>query len=144
MSDRVDPQVLYDYLRQRGVDHVHAMGMLANIEGESAFHPGIRERHPIRGRGGYGLFQHTGPRRRALEAYCRDTGREIWDWRAQIDYTMTEPDTDHYLDKHFETTEDAMAWFVRHWERPAHPERDVHKRSAYLAQLETMVRPTTA
>ena len=68
---KVDPQDLYKGLRERDVPHIHAMGILANMKAESNFDAGIQEKHPIAGRGGYGLAQWTGPRRRALETVRR-------------------------------------------------------------------------
>ncbi len=80
---KVDPKDIYDYLRKVGIDQVHALGMLANIQGESNFESGAQEKHPIAGRGGWGLFQHTGPRRRALEAYCKAHNKSLDDWQAR-------------------------------------------------------------
>ena len=131
---KVDPQDVYAGLRERGVPHNHAMGILANMQAESGFDAGIQERHPIAGRGGYGLCQWTGPRRRALERFAAGAGKDIWDLDVQLDYLMSEPDTDHYLDKNFADPHDATIWFLHHWERPAKPNDTARLR--YLGQLE--------
>ena len=130
---KVDPRILYQGLLARAVPHIHAMGILANMQAESGFNPGIQETHPIAGRGGYGLAQWTGPRRRALERFAKAYGRPVSDWEVQLDYLLTEDDTDHYLDQRFETIEDATLWFLHHWERPAKPNESV--RVAYVHHL---------
>lgn len=134
---KVDPQDIYDYLRSRSVSHEHAMGILANMKAESNFDAGVQERHPIAGRGGYGLCQWTGPRRRNLERYARETNREVWDWKMQLDFLLEEPDTDHYLDRLFVDADQATVWFLKHWERPAH--NNTSTRLRYLGQLETVI-----
>ena len=131
---KVDPQDLYKGLRERGVPHIHAMGILANMKAESGFDAGIQEHHPIRGRGGYGLCQWTGPRRRALERFAANAHANLWDWEMQLDYLLSEPDTDHYLDRNFRDEAQATEWFLKHWERPAH--NNTSTRLRYLGQLE--------
>lgn len=131
---KVDPQLIYDALRARDVPHNHAMGILANMRAESGFDAGIQERHPIAGRGGYGLCQWTGPRRRALERFAAGAGKELWDWEMQLDFLLAEHDTDHYLDRHFPNEESATEWFLTHWERPA--VNNTTARLRFLGQLE--------
>jgi Phage tail lysozyme len=133
---RVDPKEVYQYLREKGVEHVHALGMLANIKGESDFKVDVQEEHPLAGQGGYGLFQHTGPRRRALFAAY---GGRAPDWKEQIDFALAEHDTVNYLKQKFNTPEEATSWFVRFWERPADPAGGAKKRIAFLAELESHV-----
>lgn len=58
----VSPQSVYSYLKQLGVDDTHALGILANIQGESGFTIGSQEKS---GGGGVGLFQYTYPSRKA-------------------------------------------------------------------------------
>ena len=136
---RVDPKDIYQYLRDKGVGHEHAMGMVANIGGESGFDSGIQEVRPLAGRGGYGLFQHTGPRRRALERYCEEKGCDVWDWQAQVDFALQEPDSGPYLTRPFKTPAEAAEWFLRRWERPAEPDRDLPRRLAILNRVENTV-----
>jgi Phage tail lysozyme len=136
VMEKIDPRSVYKYLRDKGVSHIHALGMLANIQGESGFYPVAHELHPTYGEGGYGLFQHTGARRRALfDAY---DGNEPT-WQEQIDFALTETETQRYLSHHFGSAEEAVEWFVRRWERPANPEADVKKREGFLAQIESMI-----
>jgi hypothetical protein len=139
---RVEPCDIYQYLRERQVPRIHAIGILANIQGESNFDPGINEVSPlVRGsRGGYGLFQHTGPRRRALESYCRSRSLDVWNWRAQVDFAFTEHETTLYLKRKFPDARAATDWWVRYWERPAHPDRASARRQASVRAFEARCR----
>lgn len=111
------------YLKSKGVAPVKIAGILANIEDESGFQPAINEGNPTvpGSRGGYGLFQHTGPRRRALEAYAGDG---VSDWRKQIDFAMTEPDMANYLKGSYASPGEAAVGFLDKFERPAKKHRD--------------------
>lgn len=85
-----------DYLRQlmldRGLPPHIAEGFLMNFGDESGFDPGINEIAPLvpGSRGGFGLYQLTGPRRRAYEAYASQRGVSLDDPAAQIDFMMQE------------------------------------------------------
>ena len=79
-------------LLSRGVPQHIAQGMLGNISVESGFNPGINEINPTvpGSRGGFGLFQHTGPRRRALEAFAQQSGRPLGNIDTQVDFALQE------------------------------------------------------
>jgi len=117
-SGRAAPADVYEYLISKGVSDKHAKGMLANIQSESGFDAGINEKNPtVKGsRGGYGLFQHTGPRRRHLEKFA---GKDVSNWKKQVDFALSEGDTKRYLSKKFDSSDDAAKWFMVNWERPA-------------------------
>ena len=83
---------IYQGLVQRGMpDHV-ARGAIANKIAESRLDPGINEANPIvpGSRGGFGLNQWTGPRRRAYEAFAQQRGVPVDDLDTQLDFTMHE------------------------------------------------------
>jgi hypothetical protein len=63
-----------------------------NFQDESGFDPGINEASPLvpGSRGGFGLYQLTGPRRKAYEAYAAEKGVPIDDVDAQLDFMMME------------------------------------------------------
>jgi len=63
-----------------------------NFQDESGLNPGINERNPIvpGSRGGFGLYQLTGPRRVAYERYARERGVPVSDEDAQLDFMMME------------------------------------------------------
>lgn len=85
-------QQLIAGLLQRGVPLHIAQGMVANMVAESGLNPGINEIAPVvpGSRGGYGLNQWTGPRRRQFEAFASDRGAALDDPNVQLDFTLWE------------------------------------------------------
>lgn len=85
-----------DYIRsglqQRGLPSHVADAFVLNMQDESGLNPGINERNPIvpGSRGGFGLYQLTGPRRRAYEAFAAQRGVDPSDVDAQLDFLVTE------------------------------------------------------
>ena len=79
-------------LVQRGIPLPVAQGIVANMIAESRLDPGINEIAPLveGSRGGYGLNQWTGPRRRQYEAFAADRGVQPNDLNAQLDFTLWE------------------------------------------------------
>lgn len=79
----------------RGLAPHIADAFVANFQDESGLNPGINEKSPIvpGSRGGYGLYQLTGPRRREYEAYAADRGANPADWNTQLDFMMKEGQT---------------------------------------------------
>lgn len=88
----MDAQYILDGLIRRGMNPVQAEAFVWNFKDESGLNPGINEIAPIvpGSRGGFGLSQWTGPRRRALEAYAASQGRPVDDADLQLDFLMTE------------------------------------------------------
>ena len=79
-------------LIKRGLAPHVAEGIANEINRESGFDPGINEVSPIvpGSRGGFGLFQHTGPRRRELEAFAQARGVPVSDQDTQLDFALQE------------------------------------------------------
>lgn len=79
-------------LKARGMPEHVANAFIANFKDESNLNPGINEAAPVvpGSRGGFGLAQWTGPRRRALEAFASETGRPVDDLNVQLDFLMQE------------------------------------------------------
>ncbi|MDX5370193.1 MAG: phage tail-type lysozyme domain-containing protein [Alphaproteobacteria bacterium] len=79
-------------LTQRGLPEHVAQAFAMNFKDESGLNPGINEIAPIvpGSRGGFGLAQWTGPRRRALEAFAAQRGADVADPNVQMDFLMTE------------------------------------------------------
>lgn len=79
-------------LVQRGVPLPVAQGIVANMVAESGLNPDINEIAPLvpGSRGGYGLNQWTGPRRRQFEAYAAERGVPASDLDTQLDFTLWE------------------------------------------------------
>jgi len=87
-----DPNYLRRLMLDRGLPNHVADAFLMNFADESGFDPGINEIDPIveGSRGGYGLYQATGPRRRAYEEFAKMRGAALDDPEAQIDFMMLE------------------------------------------------------
>lgn len=117
-------------LLQRGFPAHVAQGIVGNIAVESGFNPGINEIAPLvpGSRGGFGLFQHTGPRRRALEAFASQTGRPLADIDTQLDFVMQELGTTEKAAadalRGARTTEEAARIFSEKFLRPGIPHLD--------------------
>lgn len=76
----------------RGLPEHVADGFVMNFQDESGLNPGINEAAPIvpGSRGGFGLAQWTGPRRKALESFAAERGVSAADPDIQLDFLMTE------------------------------------------------------
>lgn len=85
-----------DYIRQgmieRGIPGHIADGFMMNFMDESGLNPGINEISPTvpGSRGGFGLYQLTGPRRVAYENFAAERGVDPSNVDAQLDWLMYE------------------------------------------------------
>lgn len=79
-------------LIERGLPEHVADGFVMNFQDESGLNPGINEASPLvpGSRGGFGLSQWTGPRRRELEAYAKQRGVDVSNPDMQMDFLMKE------------------------------------------------------
>jgi len=79
-------------LVQRGLPEHVADAFVVNFKDESGLNPGINEQNPIvpGSRGGYGLYQLTGPRRVAYEQFAQERGVTPDNIDAQLDFLMME------------------------------------------------------
>jgi hypothetical protein len=117
-------------LLQRGVPPHIAAGIAGNIAVESRFDPGINEISPLvpGSRGGFGLFQHTGPRRRALEAFAQQRGVPVNDLNTQLDFALQELQTTEKAAGEAlfkaQTPEEAARVFSEKFLRPGIPHLD--------------------
>lgn len=91
-TGKVDEQYVIDGLVKRGLPKHVAEGFAMNIGDESGFDPGINEKNPtVKGsRGGFGLYQLTGPRRNEYEAMARAKGADLSDPDLQLDFLVEE------------------------------------------------------
>jgi hypothetical protein len=123
----LSPEFVIAGLVQRGYPLHVAQGVTARLNGESGLNPGINEINPtVEGsRGGYGLAQWTGPRRRQYEAFAADRGVEANDPEAQLDFLAWEnQNTEKAAWDKVMTAQDAVEaaeLFTTHWERPGTP-----------------------
>lgn len=89
---QLDAQFIRQGLIDRGMPAHVADGFVMNMQDESGLNPGINEIAPLvpGSRGGFGLYQLTGPRRVAYERYAQDRGLNVADPNAQLDFLMME------------------------------------------------------
>ena len=87
-----DGGTIRQMLIDRGLPEHVADGFVMNFQDESGLNPDINEANPtVAGsRGGYGLYQLTGPRRVAYENYAASRGVAPSDVGAQLDFMMSE------------------------------------------------------
>lgn len=79
-------------LVQRGLPEHVADAFIVNFQDESGLNPGINEAKPLvpGSRGGYGLYQLTGPRRRQYEAFAQSQGIPLDSIDGQLDFLVSE------------------------------------------------------
>lgn len=123
-------------LIQRGLPEHIADGFLMNFQDESGLDAGINERNPIvpGSRGGFGLYQLTGPRRTAYENYAQSIGAPLDSTDAQLDFLMQElQGSESAAAKNIFATQDAgqaAAAIVNDFLRPA-PEHRASRTARY-------------
>lgn len=133
MADRIRAGLM-----ERGLPEHVANAFILNMQDESGLNPGINEAAPIvpGSRGGYGLYQLTGPRRRDYEAFAAERGVAPDDVDAQLDWLMHElsgPEAraaQSILSA--QDTPTAAAAIVNEFLRPAEEHR-VRRANAYMA-----------
>lgn len=152
ISNPVMARDIYNYLtKEKGVDHIHAMGIIANIQGESRFNSGIINPNDRGGPSG-GLFQFhdqgfTGNGRfSSMKAYVGDDWKT--NWKKQIDYAMTEREMKLYLSKTFNDEKEAVRGFVYDFEKPLDKVGDSATRIGFLDSINRSIKsgegtPTT-
>lgn len=130
---KISVQDVYNYLREKGLSHQHAVGMVANIKAESDFDPGAIGDDGTSG----GLFQHHDGKDATRFTAMKEFASEKWktNWKAQIDYALTEKDTELYLSKNFNTSEEASKWFTINWERPKNADIKATRRAELIPEL---------
>jgi len=87
-----DAEYVRNGLLARGFSPQVSDGFIANFQDESGLNSGLNERAPIvpGSRGGYGLYQLTGPRRVAYESFAKERGVDPSNVDAQLDFLKYE------------------------------------------------------
>lgn len=135
----LNPQAAYAYIRQMGVSHIHALGILANIQGESGFQIGVQERG--NSKQGVGLFQYSFPSRK--RRFLESVPDYKTNWKGQINYALSKDEnTPLYLKKQFSSPEEAADDWMRNWENP---DRGVYtnRRKIHNQFIKNFKSPTT-
>lgn len=87
-----DATAIRQGLIDRGLPSHVADAFVVNFKDESGLNPGINEANPVvpGSRGGFGLYQLTGPRRTAYESFAAQKGVDPSDVNAQLDFLKYE------------------------------------------------------
>ncbi|MCC7529725.1 MAG: hypothetical protein IT342_14475 [Candidatus Melainabacteria bacterium] len=85
-GEQVQAKQLYDYFIEKGFTPAQSSGILGNIQAESSFRTDAYNSNE----NAIGLCQWQGGRRTALEAFAKDQGKPVTDWRVQADFIMHE------------------------------------------------------
>ena len=120
---------VYEYIKisSPNLSENQVVGIVANIEHESGFRPGVMGDSGTSG----GLFQHHKSRLTNMKNYIGENWNT--DWRKQIDFAMTERSMKKYLQNNYRTPTDAVGGFMRIFERPKdQTDENVLDRSQYL------------
>lgn len=129
--DETKAKDIYNYLtKEKGLSHEHAVGMVANIQAESSFKPGVIGDNGTSG----GLFQHHGER---FESMKKEVGPD-WqkDWKGQVDFALKEKEGRDYTSKQFKSSEEATTEFTKKFERPKDAEEQAQKRVQNVPNIE--------
>lgn len=134
----------------RGASPAQAFGFVANAIQESGLNPGINEINPtVKGsRGGFGIVQHTGPRRVALERFAQQQGKSASDLDTQLDFIFNVefPTTESRAASSFfsaKTPEEAALAISRDFLRPGKPNNDARVNNANRLSQEFNGGPTS-
>lgn len=128
-GETVEGKALFEGLVERGLAPHVAEGFVMNFRDESGLNPGINEANPlVKGsRGGFGLYQLTGPRRKTYEAFAAARGVDPSDVDAQLDFLVMELDGAEKSAgakiRNTSTAGEAGAAIVNHFLRPAKEHR---------------------
>lgn len=125
----VNPAVVKSYLASKGLDKQHVAGIMSNIKHESGFRPGVLGDNGTSG----GLFQHHAERFSAM----RKAAGPDWqtNWKGQIDFALSEPAGQRYINTKFSTPEEATKWFTINFEIPANKVAQANIRSQSASQF---------
>ena len=120
----IPPRAIFDYLvREKGVDPVAAIGVVASAEQESGFDPTTVHDSGT----GYGLFGHRLDRRSKLFNHA---GNQNPSWTQQVDYLLTEPQMQQYLSGNYGDDYGLAArQFTKLVEKPADTELRANERA---------------
>jgi hypothetical protein len=125
----ISPDAVRSYLSGKGLDKQHVAGIMANIKHESGFRPGVLGDSGTSG----GLFQHHAERFTAM----RKAAGPDWqtNWKGQIDFALSEPAGNRYVNTKFSTPEEATKWWTINFEIPANKVAQANIRSQSASQF---------
>jgi len=122
-------QDVYQYIKMKNpsLTENQVVGIVANVEHESGFRPGVMGDSGTSG----GLFQHHKSRLDKMKNFIGEDWKT--NWQGQIDYAMTERSMKKYLQNDYKNPTYATGAFMRIFERPKdQSDENVLDRSQYL------------
>lgn len=132
---RTTAGAVYNYLLSKGMSENHAKGITVNISRESGFKLGA---HGDKGIGGsFGLFQWNMAAGRGSKMMAAVPDWKT-NWKAQIDYALSEFTGPDYLQTPFTTAGDAAHWWMAKWEIPAEHIQAKYSPSVYEGMIQKM------
>ena len=131
IKNPVNPNEIKSYLSSKGLDPNQVAGIMANIKAESSFDSGAMGDNGTSG----GLVQHHGPRFSGMVQAAG--GQDQWqkNWKAQLDYALSEPAGARYQTMNFPTPQAATSWWTINFEIPANKEQQAAIRSQSASQF---------
>ncbi|WP_353485195.1 phage tail tip lysozyme [Haliscomenobacter sp.] len=131
IKNPVNPNEIKSYLSSKGLDRNQVAGIMANIQAESSFDSGAIGDSGTSG----GLVQHHGPRFNGMVQAAG--GQDQWqkNWKAQLDYALSEPAGARYKNMTFPTPQAATSWWTINFEIPANKEQQAAIRSQSASQF---------
>lgn len=131
IKNPVNPNEIKSYLSSKGLDPNQVAGIMANIKAESSFDSGALGDNGTSG----GLVQHNGPRFSGMVQAAG--GQDQWqkNWKAQLDYALSEPAGARYQTMTFPTPQAATTWWTINFEIPANKEQQAAIRSQSASQF---------
>ena len=124
-AQNVDPNEVLQYLLSKNISINHAIGMVTNMYYESLFDPlAMGDKGTSAG-----LFQHHADRKDKL---MKATNGDLSNWKAQVDYALSENASKKYLSRSFKTPEEASYWFTYNWENPSNRAEKAVQRQSWI------------
>ena len=123
-------RLMEDLARDYGLQPHQAAGIVGNFQVETGNFRHQQELNPtVAGsRGGYGMAQWTGPRRRALESYAASNGMDVSSYEAQYAFLAHELNGEYASVmrqmQNAGSVEEATRIFMEQFERPGIPHWD--------------------
>lgn len=130
VKNRVDPAAIKSYLSSKGLDRNQVAGIMANIQHESGFDSGAIGDNGTSG----GLVQHHNERFAGMVSAAGGDDKWQTNWKAQLDYALSEPAGRQYKGMKFSTPEEATKWWTINFEKPANMVAQANTRSMAARQ----------
>ena len=118
-KNKVSIKEVYNYLMTKPkMTKIKALGIIANIQAESAFYSdAVEMSKKVKDKDkGLGLFQHTFPSRK--KAFLEQVPDWETNWKGQIDFALEEDEAQNYLNSNYKDKANATEAFMKEFENP--------------------------